>query len=181
MDGVLRAHFGCRLGLQLWGYKFCLYQTVWNKLWQQRQSWRLVPSLLSCLFEFIPSSLYWNLKMKCILLPLLIVSKLKSTSNPTLWDPMDCSQPGSSVHRDFPGKNTGLGCHFLLQGIFPTQGLNLVSFLAGRFFTTEPPGKPVKIINFTKTVWFSSCLNCRFCRCCHFIKIHVLVIGQLYT
>ena len=26
---------------------------------------------------------------------------------------------------DFPSKNTGLGCHFLLQGIFPTQGLNL--------------------------------------------------------
>ena len=25
----------------------------------------------------------------------------------------------------FPGKNTGIGCHFLLQGIFPTQGLNL--------------------------------------------------------
>ena len=23
-----------------------------------------------------------------------------------------------------PGKNTGVGCHFLLQGIFPTQGLN---------------------------------------------------------
>ena len=26
--------------------------------------------------------------------------------------------------RDFPGKNTGVGCHFLLQEIFPTQGLN---------------------------------------------------------
>ena len=26
---------------------------------------------------------------------------------------------------DSPGKNTGVGCHFLLQGIFPTQGLNL--------------------------------------------------------
>ena len=26
---------------------------------------------------------------------------------------------------DFPGKNTARGCHFLLQGIFPTQGLNL--------------------------------------------------------
>ena len=26
---------------------------------------------------------------------------------------------------DFPGKNTGVGCHFLLQGIFPTQGSNL--------------------------------------------------------
>ena len=26
--------------------------------------------------------------------------------------------------RDSPSKNTGVGCHFLLQGIFPTQGLN---------------------------------------------------------
>ena len=38
---------------------------------------------------------------------------------------MDCSPPGSSVHGDSPGKNTGQGCHFLLQGIFPTQGSNL--------------------------------------------------------
>ena len=38
-------------------------------------------------------------------------------------DPMDYSLHGSSVH-DFPGKNTGVGCHFLLQGIFPTQGWN---------------------------------------------------------
>ena len=38
---------------------------------------------------------------------------------------MDCSLPGSSVHGDSPGKNTGVGCHSLLQGIFPTQGLNL--------------------------------------------------------
>ena len=39
---------------------------------------------------------------------------------------------------DSPGKNTGGGCHILLQGIFPTQGLNLSlmsSALAGRFFT----------------------------------------------
>ena len=42
----------------------------------------------------------------------------------TLCDPMGCSQPGSSVHGDSPGKNTGLGCHVLLQGIFPTQELN---------------------------------------------------------
>ena len=43
---------------------------------------------------------------------------------PTLWDPMECSLPGSSIHRIFPGKNTGVGCHFLLQGIFPIQGSN---------------------------------------------------------
>ena len=37
---------------------------------------------------------------------------------------MVCSPPGSSVHGDSPGKNTGVGCHALLQGIFPTQGSN---------------------------------------------------------
>ena len=40
------------------------------------------------------------------------------------WDPMDCSLLGPSVHGIFPGKNTRVGCHFLLQGIFPTQGAN---------------------------------------------------------
>ena len=43
---------------------------------------------------------------------------------PTLWDLMGCSPPGSSVHGDFPGKDTGVGCHALLQGTFPTQGSN---------------------------------------------------------
>ena len=57
----------------------------------------------------------------------------------TLCDPMDYSPLGSfdhgifsgkntgvgfSVHGIFPGKSTGTGCHFLLQGILPTQGLN---------------------------------------------------------
>ena len=37
---------------------------------------------------------------------------------------MDCSLPGTSVHGGSPGKNTGVGCHFLLQGIFLTQGSN---------------------------------------------------------
>ena len=43
---------------------------------------------------------------------------------PTLCDPMDYSPPGSSVHEDSPGKSTGVGSHFLLQGIFPTPVLN---------------------------------------------------------
>ena len=61
-------------------------------------------------------------------------------SCPTLCNPMDiaCQAPLSI---DSPGKNTGVGCHALLQGIFPTQGLNLYLFLspvlAGRFFTTS--------------------------------------------
>ena len=35
---------------------------------------------------------------------------------------------------DFPGKNIGLDCHFLLQGIFPTQGPTQIFCLAGGFF-----------------------------------------------
>ena len=40
---------------------------------------------------------------------------------PTLCDPMDCRL---LCPLDSPGKNTGVGCHSLLQGIFPTQGSN---------------------------------------------------------
>ena len=43
--------------------------------------------------------------------------------------------------RDFPGKNTGVGCRACLQGIFLTQGSNLclscLPALTGRFFTTS--------------------------------------------
>ena len=48
---------------------------------------------------------------------------LVTQSYPTLCDPVHCSPPGSSVHGDSPAKNTGVGCHAFLQGIFPTQGL----------------------------------------------------------
>ena len=44
----------------------------------------------------------------------------KSHPDLTLCDPMDrLLRP-----RDFLGKSTGVGCHFLLQGFFPTQGSN---------------------------------------------------------
>ena len=56
----------------------------------------------------------------------------------TFCSPVDCSPPGSSVHGIPPGKNVGVGCHFLLQGVFLTQELNATSpALAGRFFTTS--------------------------------------------
>ena len=60
----------------------------------------------------------WNLTL-CVC---VCVKSLQSCL--TLCNPMDCSPPGSSIHGDSPGKNTGVGCHSLLQGIFPTQGLN---------------------------------------------------------
>ena len=45
-------------------------------------------------------------------------------SCPTLCYPVDCSPSGFSV-QDSPGKNTRVGCHTPLQGIFQAQGLNL--------------------------------------------------------
>ena len=49
---------------------------------------------------------------------------LLAHSCPILWGPMDCSPPSSFCPWDSSGKNTGMSCHFFLQGIFPTQGSN---------------------------------------------------------
>ena len=58
------------------------------------------------------------------LLPCLLACMLSIQSCLTLCNSMDCNPPGSSVHGDFPSKNTGVGCHALLQGIFLTQRSN---------------------------------------------------------
>ena len=68
--------------------------------------------------ELFPSPLFCFLIILYILFAVLC---LVTQSALTLCDPMDCSLPGSSVHGDSPGKNTGVGCHALFQGIFPTQ------------------------------------------------------------
>ena len=76
-------------------------------LWRpNRSSSSLTPCYIPCYF-----------KHDCVGLGLV------AQSCPTL-DPIDCSPPGSSVHGDSPGKNTGVGCLAFLQGIFPTQGSN---------------------------------------------------------
>ena len=61
---------------------------------------------------------------------------------------MDYSLLGSSVLGILQGKNTGVGCHFLLQGIFPTQGVSpgLPVFQTDSVLS-ERPGKPPNLIN----------------------------------
>ena len=64
----------------------------------------------------------------------------------TLCDPMDCSLPGASVH--------GILCARILEWVavcFSRRSSQLrdqssISCIAGRFFTTEPPGKPLNIL-----------------------------------
>ena len=56
---------------------------------------------------------------------------------------------------NFPGKNTGVGFHFLLQEINPTQILNLclLQLLAAVFVITEPPGKPREFLYNSTQIW----------------------------
>ena len=71
----------------------------------------------------------------------------------TLCNPMDCSPPGSSVHGDSPGKNTGVGSLSLLQGIFLTQELNQ-GLLNCRWilYQLSYQGSPYVIIHLPKTI-----------------------------
>jgi len=59
-------------------------------------------------------------------------SCLVAQSRLTLCNPMDCSLPGSSVLGIFLGKNTGVGCHFLLQGIFLTRNRTYISCIGSQ-------------------------------------------------
>ena len=68
-----------------------------------------------------------------------------SQSCPTLWDLRDYSLPGSSIHPwDLLGKNTGVGCHFLLQGNLPNPGIEPASSaLQADSLQSEPSEKPL--------------------------------------
>ena len=74
---------------------------------------------------------------------------LVAKSCPTLCDPMDFSSSGSSVPEiDAPGKNTRVGCHFLLQWVFLTQGSNLrLLHWQVDFLLLRHQGSPGDLIN----------------------------------
>ena len=94
--------------------------------------WFTVPFLGNKATKPLQTLQSWKKRLCCHWVPQL---------GPTLCSPVDCSP------QDIPGKNTGVGFHFLLQRLFLTQGSNphllQVSCMAGRFFTTEPPGIPI--------------------------------------
>ena len=84
---------------------------------------------------------------------------LVAQSCPILCDPMDCSLPGSSVHVDSPGKNTGVGCHSLLQGLFPTQGSNPgLPLCRWILYHLSHQGSHIYIANNLKCKWLK-CIN----------------------
>ena len=75
--------------------------------------------------------------LSCAMLYLITQSCL------TLWDPIDCILPGSSVHWASPGKNTGVVCHAVPSADLPNPGIKPSSpTLQDNSLPSEPPGKP---------------------------------------
>ena len=118
-----------------------------NTTVQKHQFFSAQPSLLS---NSHMSNSYMTTGKTIALTVLFLVDLLC----PTLNDPMDCSPPGSSVHGDSLGKNTEVGCHARLQGIFLTQGSNpsLLCLLHCQVGSLRlaPPGKSVLVSYSTK-------------------------------
>ena len=87
--------------------------------------------------------------------------------------PMGWSPAGSSVHGDSPGKKTGVGCHVLLQGIFPSQVYFLWSF--------TPLGKTfrVKETKRRNVFWWLTQFTSMYGRCIHiWFHEHLLVFPR---
>ena len=94
---------------------------------------------------------------------------------PALCNSMDCSPSGSSVHGDSLGKNTGAGCHALLQRISPTQGLNPGrSALQAYFYHLNHQGSPADAASLA-----SKSPRSPHCRCCLSVKTAVGWTGAL--
>ena len=86
---------------------------------------------------------------------------------------------------DFPGKHTGVGCHFLLQGIFHTQGLNLCLmhhlYWQVYFLPSEPLGKPLSVnLLFTKYFFLplSFCLPVTWKRSSESMNVAGVILEQ---
>ena len=79
---------------------------------------------------------------------------------------LDCIPPCSSIHGDSQGKNTGVGCHALLQEIFLTQGSNLCAYIYDTYT------KPVLTVC-GQCSKYSRCIN--QCNSLHFADVTIEV------
>ena len=127
------------LGFSLWG----VLKLLMHFLYLQIYSDFLLPE------SVVVIPVFWRfVRCICYVTGAYSCSCVKSLhSCLTLRDTVDLSPPESRLlcPWDSPGKNTGVGCHFLLQGNLPGPGVKLTFLsspaLAGGFFTTKPRRK----------------------------------------
>ena len=104
--------------------------------WLTKLTWGQWVELLGTLQfnSFVECLGFWSLLCVCLFAQLCLA----------LWDTMDCSPPGSFVHGDSPGKNTGVGCHCPSPGHLPNPGIKPRSpALQVDSLPSETPGRPM--------------------------------------
>ena len=94
-----------------------LFETPWTAAYQASLSSTISQSLLK--FRPIESVIISNHLILCC--PLLLVCVLSHFSHVQLFGTLWIVAHQASLSMGFSRQNTGVGCHFFLQGIFPTQ------------------------------------------------------------
>ena len=96
-------------------------------------NWTTIPLAFPiCCFLLLLSIVHWG-RASCLLFGVLV---LVAQSCPTLWDPMDCSPPGSSIHGIFQARVLEwVAISFFRESYWPRDQTQ-VSCIAGRFFTS---------------------------------------------
>ena len=84
---------------------------------------------------------------------------------------MNCSLPGSSVHGDYPGENTGVDRHVLLQGIFPNGNRTCISFVSciGR----QIPYHYCQLESLILQLWVTCCYTVDVLLCASSVLTHL--------
>ena len=163
-DTVLRLKFSFILLTALWG-SYCSYSYF------VQHEMRIV-----CVFMSVCIQMYMYM---CAVL--CLVARLCLT----LWDLMDCSLPGSSVNGISPGKNTRVGCHAFLQGIFPNHvgDWTQVSHMQADSLLSEPSGKSKNIgvgsLSLLQVIFLTQELNLGLLLC-RWIVYQLSYQGRLY-
>ena len=101
----------------------------------------IIPSILSDIQAHILLFIFYSSQIELFTLFWIYMCSVAQLC-PTLCNRMDYSLPGSSVHRIHPDMNTGVGFHFLLQGIFPPRDWTcvfLVSWIGKRILYQWAP------------------------------------------
>ena len=129
-------------------------------------SFKRVVFILNC--SYSPLGVLISLPCCCLVAKLCL----------TLCNPMNCRPTGSSCPWDFPAKNTGVGCHFLLQGIFPTQGSNYVSCIGRQVLSQWA----TIFISFLLKLMITNCINMCFSfnLCFHLYSLETEVESQCH-
>ena len=104
-------------------FSFCIGNKIWG-LWQPSRSqghFSALESIFNTVWD--KSSVFYVNPIYVLSYSLYCCCLVVKSCLTLLWP--HALQPARLLRpRDFPGKNTGIGCHVLLQGVFPTQESN---------------------------------------------------------